>query len=424
MRLLGEMERGLWKTDLGAPLNFTTVARVSGGITEGELRAALPALRARHPHLRARIVEDGNEVWLRDDYVPPLSLRVARGEGASWVREIEHEINTHVLPNPGPLARFVLVEQDGESWVLATLHHSVGDGMSGAFLVRDWIAAASGRRLAPLEDPGPLEPRIPASVRSASLLPNLVRMGLVDVRQRLAGRVVKLKAGRAAFAYERRTRVFHRLLDVATGVRVLDAARNEKTTVHGALSAALILGLLDHAGVAKGRIEFGSPIDLRKRLEPPLADELGFYISMIAHREVVRASADFWDLARSIRRNIEREKARGTDLAMLGLLSAGMALLGRDRLEPRALIRRWETNVFTSTGLTNLGRLPIDAQQGRFRIETCGFAACPSALGDFVSTATSMHGHIHWNFGWPDVISEAAAVALVDGIVERLTRAL
>ena len=46
----------------------TVVARVEGEITAGGLREAVSKMQQRHPHLRARIVEDDDrEPWLTSE---------------------------------------------------------------------------------------------------------------------------------------------------------------------------------------------------------------------------------------------------------------------------------------------------------------------------------------------------------------------
>lgn len=432
MRALGPMEQGIWKTDLGAPLNFTTVARVSGPLTSQVLRAALPALRERHVHLRSRIVAEGRGATLRDDHVPPLALRVAGGPGASWITELEREINGPVASNPGPLARFTLVEGPAaECWVLATLHHSVGDGLSGAYLMRDLLAAcaqvAAGRTpaLAPLVDPGAIDDLLPARSRGRAAWPNHARAAFEDLLLRVRGRTLQIRRDRTLFAYDRRARVVHHELEPAFAEALSARARAEKTTVHGALSAAMLFGMLADSGKDGSRFDFASPVNVRPRLEPRVGEDLGFFVSMLLHRGVVRADMPFWELARAVRRRLERELAHGVDLSTLALLPLAVGFMGGDRVEPRTLIERWERSLPATTGLTNLGRLEIEPVHGPFRIEDCHFAASPSALGEFLATATSLGGRIHWNFVWPDpVMTEPHATALVSDIVDRLRRAV
>ena len=404
-RPLTGMERGLWKTDLAAPLNFTTVARVSGPLSDEALRAALPALRARHPHLRERI-ESGEFV---DEDVPPLELRVS---SRGWVEELEDELNTRI---DVPLARFV---RAGDR-LLVTLHHAIGDGMSGVYLMRDWLKAATGQPLEPLVDRGGVD----ALVKDAPGLTNHARFMLRELMLLARdGRPLRLEREVERYAYERRTRVKHVVLEPQLVEALSARARAEKTTVHGALSAAMLLALLHESGREKAGVMFGSPVNVRAALS--LGEEVGFYVSMLSFHESVTAGMPFWDLARKVRRALEADQARKLELSLIKLMPTLWDVLGGDDLEPRVLAEKWEQLMSATSGLTNLGRLAVQTQFGAVTMEECHFAASPSALGDFLATATSLHGKLFWNFLWPDpVITEAHADTLVGDIVARVRSA-
>lgn len=423
------MEHGIWKTDLGAPLNFTTSARITGPLTADVLRAALPAVRARHVHLRARIEADANGLprFIHDD-VPPLELQVV--PNGDWVKELEREIN-QPFDARGPLARFVFVEREKDAYVLATIHHSVGDGMSGTFLMRDLLQACAqvlaGQppSLEPLSESGSIDAGIPAASRGLRALGYHLRFVLREMWVLLrSGFPLKVRRDRHLFAHSRRARVIPHQLEPALAEKLAARARAEKTTVHGALSAAMLLGTLADAGKSRAGVTFGTPINLRPHLEPPVGEQLGFYVSMTLYRDIVHRDQPFWDLARSVRRQLEDTTARKGHLAIIDLLPKIMGVIGGWRLAPRALLERFERAMPSTTGLTNLGRLTIATTYGPLTLEDCHFAACPSALGDFLSTATSLHGRIFWNFVWPDpVLTEDHAQKLVAGIIARLESA-
>lgn len=432
VRALGGMERGLYELDLGAPINFTTAARIGGPLTAELVRAALPAVQARHAPLRWRIERGpGGRPWFVSGGAPELALREARGE--SHVAELEQEINTPFDAAQGPLGRFVLVDcGEGGLWLLATLHHAIGDGMSGAYLMRDLVQAcalaAEGRGVAlpAIAEAGSLDERLPARTAGVGGWLNhlrfLGREGWLRLRH---GRPFKVRPEVPAFAHSRRARVLLRVLDAAATERLSARSRAEGTTVHGALSAAMILEVLGESGGGAGHVSFGSPANVRAQLSPPVGEQLGFYVSMVAFRAAVRASTPFWQLARAVRRQAEADLARGAQLSILRLMPPLASLLGMGTLPPRGLVESWEERVPTTSGLTNLGRLAIETHAGPFGIETCHFVACPSALGDFLATATSLHGHLDWNFIWADpVLSEPRATALADGAVARVQEAI
>jgi hypothetical protein len=431
-RPLGPVERVIYQLDRTSPLNFTSVALVKGPLTERMVQVGLTAVRARHPYLRARIaVDEMGRPAFRDDGAAPSLRTVAGGD---WIAEAEREVNDPISTESGPLVRCVVVEHAAEHHtLLLTFHHSIGDGMSGAYLMRDLVTAAAAAvdggapSLSRLEDTRAVDERFPASARG---LPGwlrrmryLLRSTWITLRN---GNPLKVRRDREAFAYARRARLIHEVLDDAFAARLTARSRAEGTTVHGALSAAILLGVLRDAGT-KGRahVGFGIPVNVRKELDPAVGEDLGFYISMLAYRGTASAGQDPWALARSIRDDTTATMGWGGAFASLGMLASFFRSLGGFKLEPRALAERWERSVPATAGLTNLGRLPIETHFGGLDIEEVHFFAAPGALGDFISTATSLHGRLFWNFVWTDPVLEAEhARALVGDIVVGLRRAV
>ena len=64
-----------------------------------------------------------------------------------WEREIERELATRFDARQAPLIRAVLLRQPDKSILILSAHHSIGDGLSMAFAIRDLLQALSGERL-------------------------------------------------------------------------------------------------------------------------------------------------------------------------------------------------------------------------------------------------------------------------------------
>ena len=166
-------------------------------------------------------------------------------------------------------------------------------------------------------------------------------------------------------------------------------------------------------------------MNLRAELDPPVGEDVGFFVSMVGYGAGVRAETDLWELARDVRRRLAADVEGGLSASVLALLVLAFKLLGGRRLSPRALAERWERRVLTTSGLTNLGRVGVPTRYGALALDELHFAVCPSGLGDFATTATSLGGKLYWNFMWPDpVLDEGHARALVADITRRLREAV
>jgi len=75
-------------------------------------------------------------------------LRVIEGRVQSdWETEIEKELALPFNVTTAPLARAVLFHDKHEAVFTLTAHHSISDGMSLAYAIRDTLQALSGRSI-------------------------------------------------------------------------------------------------------------------------------------------------------------------------------------------------------------------------------------------------------------------------------------
>jgi NRPS condensation-like uncharacterized protein len=420
--------------DAGAPMNYVVVARVAGGLSEACLRVGLDAAQARHPALRARVTEADGELRFVSEGVGPIPLSVQRGPETLWRSEVEANL-VRRYPGQGPLLRAVLCEHEDEDAVTLLLgtHHVIGDGRSGECLLRDVLQAA-GRALAgespelqPLSDMQTMEDRWPAHTRGfgAWFRRRFFIARVVSQAIRL-GRPLLPRVDRPVFAHSRETRLIPVLLGMATLARLEQRCRAEATSVHGALSAALVLAIMDDQQCVKPTtIGLGIPVNMRARLDPPVGDMHGYFVSVIPFNTRLDPAVPFWQFARAVKAHVAKSRKRYDDFAVAGIALSLARQFGMDTLPPREFVERWEEKMLGTGGLTNMGRLGLPTNYGALTLETCHFVFTPSALATFSSSANTFAGRLHWNFMWPDPsMTEQHANALVRQIMERLEHAI
>ena len=405
------MEKYLWVVDRVCRINFIMHARVQGVLNEKIMRRALNAIQARHPLLRVRIERDGwSNLRFCPDRVPEIPLRVADAPAEDWTGEAEKDLNAIFPTSVGPLLRATLVRHDTDSsTALLTFHHSIGDGMSGAYLMRDLVASAAlavrgeDPGLPPLAPTKELETYFPPWARGFSGRLKNMAFGVRTFAPMLYwGRPTVPVFDQKAPFEERKACILARTLSTETVGALHETARTYGTTLHGALLAAQVLAIARDRGLKKKRPFFvGSPVNLRSHLTPPVGEDVGFFVTMGVSINRCKADSEFWPLAREIRQSLWNCVERGDpfvfsyqqkDLSRISALT-GIGPLGVKTYA--ALSSRLSAG---GLGFSNIGRVPIEEVMDPFKIESLGFAASGSTFSPFVTFGATIESLTTWNF--------------------------
>jgi Condensation domain len=381
IRPLGAGEELMWLLDLSSRIHFALAAEVEGRTTVEEWRAALDALQRRHPLLSVCIDSNHSRIpHFRHVEGEPIPLRVVETVEMRWELELERELRTQFDPRQAPLMRAVLLYQESKAVFILVAHHSIADGFSLAFAIRDVLEALSGQLL----DRLPLMPSReeifglprgtstearPASRSSAEVASSLAR----DKREALVPQIQRLS-----------------LVPFLTSM-LQSRAREEGTTVHGALCAALLL-----AGRQIDRGWHDNP--LRVRSSVSIRSLLGLEehcMLAIGGGEVTvdpEATTKFWELARFMKSELSGVQTR--ERAALPLNAAHRAVLsGMDAQRAPHLLKR----AFGGQAMvTNLGRLSFDTVFGRLRLESLwGPAVFRGVEGEQTIGAATINGSLN-----------------------------
>jgi NRPS condensation-like uncharacterized protein len=429
LRKLGANERVVWQTIQAGSINFATVAHVSGVMDEPILRTALNLLSQCHPLLRARIdIQQGEPVFTSCD-VPMIPLRVVRRtEDAQWLEEAEIEVNTVLHWSTGPLLRAVLLQGDDCSDIIIRFHHVVGDGMSGMVLVHDLmrllgeICNGKTPTLRPLPERPPVEELLPHVNGLQGLAKSAALAGkqMVNI---LIRRPRKLPVDKNAPLEECYTRIVHRMLSEEETGTLVERCRRESTSVHGALCAAMLISagrqICDSEQAHPITLNCMSPVDLRPYLNPPLKEELGFFASMVITAHKVHNNEGFWDLARSVRSQVQTSIQRGEPFVFVSLLDK----LTPHNARPSDFARRASEIYPAPIMVTNLRRITIPQVYGPLTLEKLHFTVSNKAVPDlFNAAAVTFADKVTLNFSYVDpVISPERARVLVEDTMRMLS---
>jgi hypothetical protein len=427
-RPLSAVERWYWLSDQFSSLNVISRVRVRGNLQPEALRRGLDALQARHPLLRTAIEHDEG---LRPRWVPcdrPIPLRfAARAHDDQWVREInERELVDRVDTDTGPLIRATLVSgSDGVHDLLVVVPHIIADGTTVLSLARQLLdltlaptpsASQPASRVLP-----PAEDLRPVAFTGEEGNARLAEQNASD--QEIMG---KWRPGRVEPSVtipleERRTHLLHRELSAGQVDVVSREAKSHGTTVHGALTAALVLAAARDAARQSSHFAVGSPIDFRGELVPPVQpDEVGTYVATVP--SVVDVSLPFWELARSITTDLTERKARGYHFNLMTMV---VGAAPQSMADARPFMAFMEAEGPINLCSSNIGRYAFPDQIGDCAISDAQFLTGISVNGYFVATINSSHGRLFWNFTHIDkAVPVERAERLVDACVQALLSAV
>ena len=391
-RTLGPFEHLIWLVDQWTPHHFVLVAHIEGSSVSAEgLSRALMEVQRRHPALRTAIDVDERE---NPHFVPcsaPIGLEVIqRTDQRHWLQEAEKQLAIPFEPGEGPLLRAALVQGDSVAEIAFAVHHSIGDGVSAMYLVRDLLEAMEGYTLEPLLPRLSLEESIfgtgavpihpvPTSPISTAATPDV---GILErpVLQTLAIGSTELE-------------------------QVLARCRVENTTLQGALLAALLLSL-----PAKDTLQCLSPVNIRS-LSSVHPDDFGLYISSGMASLDRTSPRDFWSLARSARQQV----MRAFDRQVLKAKVDAMAAVVAGRPSPQSVYDQVWRNFGYDAVLTNLGVFPTMPKVNRFRV-TAVYPVLSDELKPTLAVATVATGLCITMAGTP------VMTRLLPGIIDLLRR--
>jgi len=291
VRPLGSFERLLWLLDQASPRHFSLAAQIEGPTTVGDWRAALDHVQRRHPFFSVCIEKDrDSNPQFRQVPDKPIPLRVVRVGSTQphWLTELlQREVATPFDPGLAPLVRAVLMHEPHRATLILSAHHSIADGLSLTFAIRDMLLALSGNP----RDPLLVTPSIESMLDSVHSSP-------IDLASTSEGSEIE----------ETRPSVFrsrHGLMPSVRGlslsaeltVKLRKRAQQEETTVHGALCAALVLAGRQAIGEWEDKpVQVLSPIDMRKLLG--IGEHCGLFISAGSVSFKPNGETAFWELAR------------------------------------------------------------------------------------------------------------------------------
>ena len=375
LRPLGPSEQYFWLSNQNSAKHFVIAAEIIGDATVEAWVSAVAAAQLRHPLLRISIQSgpDGAPCFHEHANIP-IPLRIVPEEVfAAWQVEMAKELATPIPVSGAPLARITLLRRSGGSTLLLAMHHSIADGLSSAFVIRDILEALSGKPLQPLSLPEPQENLCSVAAEpppsSAPVYPPATLL-----RRDAGGPTVQALKLSQELTMKLRTH-----------------AREVGATVHGALVAAFTFAGRQLAFDWLTRpVRVVSPVNNRKVLG--LEDQCALSIIFPTGAYAPDSEEQLWDVARAVKDELTPVRtAQGLSTVFSGfrqLMSASPDI---------GQIAAFELQVCACEGMvSNLGLLPFETNFGGFTLESLwGPSVFVGIEGEQMIGAGTLNGAIH-----------------------------
>lgn len=298
-RKLGEQERLLNYLHAYGGLIAMSVLHVRGRLDPALLRRGLAWLQTQHPILRAHVTYGGLVfrslppfVYRQPSFVMagtteiPLAV-VDDPDPEAWRRVLARELRTPIKRGTHPRLRVTLVRQAPTAelaHIVVCADHATLDAQSGNLLSRqlmEFLAdpeAMAGKAPVHASLPPPLEaglPKKPGGGRPYQPAMRLPRRPIPEPKKE--------------------TRIISRRIAPAAAEALRAAIKANRTTLHGAVTAAFLLAIRARYGLDEMTVL--TTVDLRRLMKPALPPETyGCYIDIVRTRHAIGEA--FWATAR------------------------------------------------------------------------------------------------------------------------------
>jgi Condensation domain len=346
-RPLSTFERLLWLHDQAEPTHFSVSGLIEGATTVEEWKMALALLQRRHPLLRVSIQTDGKGVpFFQEEERTRIPLRVVEWNAEDQLeQEVARELATPFSSAAtAPLIRATVVHAEKRSLVILAAHHSIADGISLAYAIRDLLHALGGKPLEQLPVPPSHEDLLGLAEDPAESATSGVKGSINPQFFRLVPRVASMLLSRKRTADLR------------------ERAQLEGTSVHGALLASIVFAARELGVVRDRAVNLASPISTRKALRQ--ADTCTMLTDIGIQDASVPESGDFWELARNIRNDLAPQ-------ASLGRIAGARVEFRRmfaDAHDGESIVQMVRGHMHPDFTLSNLGDPGLETQAGKLRL--------------------------------------------------------
>ncbi|NES89770.1 condensation domain-containing protein [Okeania sp. SIO2B9] len=391
--------------------NVVVSGRILGPLSEEIVRQALDLIQERHPRLNSRIVGDLDNLRFETG-AKKIPLRVVdKHHEEQWQEIVLKELNTQIESSEVLLRAILIQDQElgknSASHLIITTNHAISDGLSSTHLYSEFLSycskVASGEPLVPVSSLSALpsvDELLPPSTRGFRGKINTLLYLLQLQLKLLWHRPETLEKNKSVPLDSLTSGNIYRSLDADFTEQLVNRCRQEKTTVQGALCAAMMFAAARKIRPQqKTRVSCRSIVNIRKYLKQVVGNEnMGIMASGVDSFHTLETNTSFWELARDVIQQL-KVGLKGDSIFIDMLLSRKFIEI--------LMSRPSQANL--TVAVSNIGRVNIPKVYGQFELSEISFVASqPTLRGCFFAAVVTFEGKmfLHFPFAMPSVSQE------------------
>ena len=411
--------------------NVVMVARIKGLISKDQLKSAVLKVRQKHFLLGVCVsLDDDSAGWFIHKDVPEIPVEVIpRFTNDDWIGATTEELKCPFSTETGPLIRFVLLQSSDISDLIITAHHSICDGRSLVYLIRDIMVYLDNPDLdveTPPVIPVAVQDCLPSSAHNGFFYRLIVeRINKKWIHKGISFNEKDYTDLHQTFWQKNRASIVSWELTEPQTSTLISRCHQEQVTINSALYTAFLAAQKDIQGSSHAYLQnILVPVDFRSRLTQPVGEAVGFYASAgVNFRLKYNSKKSFWDTARIIDRKIKQQLTDKNifQSQKLNLLSPslmdGLIFVKHgkldDKMASRLLKKKGLDKIFTGIVISNLGKLDIPVDYGNLQLEALMGPAVYSDGVEKILEVLTVGGKMHLTFTFGDKIIAANVVTKV-----------
>jgi hypothetical protein len=406
---------------IGQPYNLVVSLRIKGNLTKKLLSDVFLKLQHRHPLLKVRMIEKkGGPPYFSSEGVEEIPITVIKSKNDQDTKKEFH--NQLVTPFDyssveSPLFRAVLLIDSQNSDLILCCQHTITDGMSMAFLIRDLITYLNNPKMKVeiLDTPAKTEdlfsPKTRRSIPKTAFRAKMILLILRIYHFFLFG------FGKRRKELEKQKDSKHTDLEVHSWKltekqtkEFLQKCKQRRISVHSAICTAFLPSIST----------INNPVDLRNRLNYPIGESFGLYAGGTVFTTKYRKKKDFWQNAQRYQRKLIWNLRDRKIYSINRLLNKALPLSLMEDLGLLFTDIASKSTPFAITNLRSLDKLGITFESDKFSVASFN-AAMSNTLDAMTVVVFTLRKEMHFHFHYMESVHNVERIKQISkDVIKRI----